>query len=84
YQSKRSSGPSKACANTPYQHTHQFEIWGLGSPVSTGFSEYPKERAARLKKNEISCMGTFRLSLARTIATKRRGNDAHNLKIPME
>ncbi|ENY3781723.1 hypothetical protein OIY24_006851, partial [Pseudomonas aeruginosa] len=43
-----------------------------------------KERAARLKKNEISCMGTFRLSLARTIATKRRGNDAHNLKIPME
>ncbi|MEI9439040.1 hypothetical protein WAE41_34480, partial [Pseudomonas aeruginosa] len=39
-----SSGPSKACANTPYQHTHQFEIWGLGSPVSTGFSEYPKYR----------------------------------------
>ncbi|MEH7995830.1 hypothetical protein V3413_25935, partial [Pseudomonas aeruginosa] len=26
----------------------------------------------------------LRLSLARTIATKRRGNDAHNLKIPME
>ncbi|WP_257012223.1 hypothetical protein, partial [Pseudomonas aeruginosa] len=41
YQSKPSSGPSKACVNTPYQHTHQFEIRGSGSLLTTGFPEYP-------------------------------------------
>ncbi|WP_218838809.1 hypothetical protein, partial [Pseudomonas aeruginosa] len=66
YQSKPSSGPSKACVNTPYQHTHQFEIRGSGSLLTTGFPEYPLFPMAKIQKKLTDCATSLLVPMSHT------------------